>query len=82
MSLEDVQTFDGVTNADKRILLQLMGYDTDGVKVLKPDGTVYMDPYSGGEVLLDNMAVFPGSWIVIDYNEVSLNGYLAHHDED
>jgi len=79
MAVDDIQTFEGVTPNDKEILLRLMEYETDGKRVLRKDGSVYKDPFTGREVSLNNMAVFPGSWIVIDYSPASLNGYIAKY---
>lgn len=79
MPVQDIQTFEGVSDRDKEIILQLMEYRSDGSKVLNQDGTPYKDPFTGGDVKLSNMAVFPGSWIVIDYNPSSLNGYIAKY---
>ena len=79
MAVEGIQTFDGASDEDKAILLKLMDYSSDGKRVLKGDGSPYVDPFTGGEVLLSNMAVFPGSWIVIDYNPASINGYIAKY---
>lgn len=56
------------------------GYDVKNGYVTK-DGKDYLDPYTNKKVTLANMAILPGSWIVIDYNPASIIAYQIHHPE-
>ena len=81
MPVEELQTLEGLTHQDRVNLLQLMGYSSDGRRVLTADGSVYRDPFTNEEVLVERMAVLPGSWVVIDYNPVSIAGYRFRYEE-
>lgn len=61
-------------------LLRELEYDTDGVHVLK-DGQRVRDPYTEEEVLLERMAVLPGSVLVLDNNAYSLACYQDEHGD-
>ena len=76
----DLATLDGMTIEDLCTVLRLLGFDSDGERVLAGDGSAYEDPFVGGPVLLANMAILPNPWVVIDYNPVSINGYLASRE--
>lgn len=64
----------------KVALLRELGYDSDGVWVLK-DGARYADPYVAEPVPLANMLIFPGSAIVLDNNPVSIASYFEEFGE-
>jgi hypothetical protein len=71
------------TPKDFRIkLLQALGYDVDreGVFVTK-DGKPVIDRYIDKPVRVDNMAILPGSVIVIDDNPISIAYYFEEHKE-
>ncbi|MFQ5620438.1 MAG: hypothetical protein ACE5FT_01185 [Candidatus Nanoarchaeia archaeon] len=56
-------------------LLHELGYDSDGIVVLK-DGKEHMDRYTDEPVRLDNMLILPGSTVVLDNNPLSIQSYL------
>ncbi len=63
-------------------LLQALGYDVDpeGIYVTK-DGKPVVDKYINKAVRVENMAILPGSTIVIDDNPVSIASYFEEYEE-
>jgi len=63
-------------------LLRALGLDVDerDIYVIK-DGKQVIDQYIDKPVRFDNMAIFPGSTIVIDDNPLSIASYLEEHEE-
>lgn len=64
----------------KIILLQELGYDSDGTFVLK-DREQYLDTYTEDPIKIDNMFVFPGSTIILDNNSLSIASFLEDHGD-
>jgi hypothetical protein len=60
----------------KMKLIQELGYMSDGTYVLMKDGTRCLDRYMKEPVRLDNMAILPGSIIILDDNELSILSFL------
>ena len=63
-------------------LLRALGLDVDeqNIYVIK-DGKQVIDQYIDKPVRFDNMAIFPGSTIVIDDNPLSIASYLEEYEE-
>ncbi|HLD83533.1 MAG TPA: hypothetical protein VI979_01615 [archaeon] len=61
-------------------LLKRLGYDSDGVFVLK-DGERHLDRYIKEPVRIDNMLILPGSAIIIDNNPLSISSYLEEFED-
>jgi len=63
-------------------LLKALGLDVDekGVYVTK-DGNPVIDGYIDKPVRFENMAIFPGSTIVLDDNPLSIASYIEEHGE-
>jgi hypothetical protein len=63
-------------------LLRALEYDVDseGVYVTK-NGEPVIDKYVDKPVRVDNMAILPGSTIVIDDNPVSIASYFEEFEE-
>ena len=57
-------------------LLRKLGYDSDGTFVLDKTGEKILDKYIKEPVRIDNMAIFPGSEIVLDNNPLSISSFL------
>lgn len=59
-----------------------LGYevDKDGVHLLK-NGERAMDEYANVPLRLDNMAVLPGSVVLLDNNPLSIASYLEDHGD-
>ena len=60
----------------KIILLNELGYDSDGTFVLNEKGEKYLDRYTNEPIRIDNMAIFPGSAIILDNNSLSISSFL------
>lgn len=60
----------------KIALLKELGFDSDGEYVLDSEGNKVIDKYIDIPVKVNNMAIFPGSTIIIDDNELSISLYL------
>jgi len=70
-------------SVDSKIaLLKRLGYDVDEahVFVLK-DGKQVIDKYADIPVRLDNMAILPGSTVVLDDNPLSVISYLEEYGD-
>ena len=61
-------------------LLKGLGYDSDGIWVLK-DGEKHKDKYTYEEIKLDNMLILPGSTVVLDNNPLSIQSYLEEYGD-
>ena len=57
-------------------LLRELGYDSDGKFVLDNIGNKVLDRYLDIPVEIDNMAIFPGSVIILDNNELSVSRFI------
>lgn len=71
------------TPLDFRIsLAKELGYevDPDGVHLLK-GGEPALDEYSNDPLRLDNLAVLPGSVVLLDNNPLSIAWYLEEHGD-
>ena len=65
----------------KILLLQELGFKSDGTFVLDKTGQVVLDRYTKEPVLLSNMAILPGSTIILDDNPVSIVAYLEEYGD-
>ncbi|MCI4358543.1 MAG: hypothetical protein L3J95_02425 [Thermoplasmata archaeon] len=54
--------------------------DSDGIHLVKA-GERALDPYSKEPLRLDNIAVLPGSVVLLDNNPVSIAWYLEVHGD-
>jgi len=59
---------------------QVRAWDPD-LQLVTPDGKPVTDPYIDKPVRFDNMAIFPGSTIVLDDNPLSIASYLDEYEE-
>jgi len=57
-----------------------LSIDDRGLYVTK-NGEPVKDPYIDKPVRFDNMAIFPGSTIVLDDNPLSIASYIEDHPE-
>lgn len=60
----------------KIALLRELGFNSDGEYVLNSEGKKVLDKYIEIPIKVNNMAIFPGSTIILDNNELSLSLYL------
>ena len=65
-----------VNKESKILLLKELGYNSDGQFVLDSQGNKVLDRYLDIPVKIDNMAILPGSEVILDDNELSISKYL------
>lgn len=65
-----------VSENSKIALLKELGFDSDGTYVLDGNGNKIIDKYIEMPVKITNMAIFPGSTIILDDNGLSISLYL------
>lgn len=70
-----------VDSESKIALLKELGFDSDGEYVLNLDGSKVLDKYIEMPVKVNNMAILPGSTIILDDNELSLSLYLEEYGD-
>ena len=79
--LETVSLKEAPKDFKLRLLKALeLDVDTEGIYVTK-NGKAVTDPYIGKPVRFSNMAIFPGSAIVLDDNPLSIASYIEEHEE-
>lgn len=71
-----------VSVKSKIALLKELGFNSDGEYVLDCDGNKVLDKYIEIPVKVNNMAIFPGSTIILDNNELSLSLYLEEFGDE
>lgn len=65
----------------KLLLLKELGLGVDEDGYITKDGEQVQDKYIEQPVRLDNMALFPGSTIVLDDNPLSIVSYIEEYGE-
>lgn len=65
-----------VSTESKIKLLKELGYGSDGKFVTDSKGNKILDRYLDIPIDVDNMAILPGSTIVLDNNELSISKYI------
>ncbi|MCL2135099.1 MAG: hypothetical protein FWH37_06050 [Candidatus Bathyarchaeota archaeon] len=75
ISLKDVPQ-----NSKIRLLHEL-GFSSDGIYVLDNLGQKVYDKYTDEPVKISNMAILPGSTIIIDDNPFSIISYLEEYSD-
>ncbi|MBI2184219.1 MAG: hypothetical protein HYU39_04585 [Thaumarchaeota archaeon] len=66
----------------KVALLKALNYNVDkNGFVIDSNGKRVIDKYVDRAVRLENMAIFPGSTIVMDDNPLSIASYIEEHGE-
>lgn len=76
------ETVWSIENADPEVreaLLDRLGYAMEGDRILDEDGNVVEDPCTGDPVHPQNMAIFPGSTVIVDDNPVSVAWYYENY---
>jgi hypothetical protein len=63
-------------------LLKGLGFASDGIHVLDGEGKIHYDKYINEPVKIANMAILPGSTIIIDDNPLSIAAYLEEYELD
>lgn len=65
-----------ISTNSKILLLKELGYDSDGEFILDINKNKINDRYLDIPIKLSNMAILPGSTIVLDDNEFSISSYI------
>ena len=65
----------------KLLLLKELGLGLDGDGYITKGGRQVLDKYIDQPVQIENMAIFPGSTIVLDDNPVSIASYIEEYGE-
>jgi hypothetical protein len=66
---------------EKVMLLKALNFSSDGVYVLNNKGERVYDKYIEVPVKISNMAILPGSTIILDDNPLSIASYLEEYKE-
>jgi len=65
----------------KSLLLKELGLGVDENGYITKDGKQVLDRYIDQPVPVENMAIFPGSAIVLDDNPLSIASYIEEYGE-
>lgn len=65
----------------KSFLLKELGLGVDENGYITRDGEQVLDKYIGQPVQVENMAIFPGSAVVLDDNALSIASYIEEYGE-
>lgn len=65
----------------KSLLLKELGLGVDEDGYITQDGNQVLDRYIDQPVRIENMAIFPGSAIVLDDNPLSIASYIEEYGE-
>jgi len=60
----------------KILLLNELGFGSDGIYVLDQTGEKHLDRYIKEPIRVDNMVIFPGSTVILDNNPLSISSFL------
>lgn len=63
-------------------LVKELGYNSDGKYVLDKQGQPFLDKYTSDPVEINNMAILPGSTIIINDNPLSIMLYLDEYEDE
>jgi len=63
-------------------LLKELGFNSDGTYVTDTKGNQVLDKYTKDPIKIDNMAIFPGSTIILDDNPLSIILYLDEYENE
>lgn len=63
-------------------LVKELGYDSDGKYVLDKQREPLLDKYTSEPVEINNMAILPGSTIILDDNPLSIMLYLDEYGDE
>jgi hypothetical protein len=78
----EIISLNEISNNSKTELLKGLGYNSDGEYVLDLEGNKVIDKYIEVPVKIENMAILPGSTIILDDNELSISLYMEEFGDD
>ncbi len=65
----------------KILLLEELGFGSDGTYVLNKNGEQVLDKYIGEPIKIESMAILPGSTLILDDNPLSISSYLEEYGD-
>lgn len=65
----------------RTMLLRELGFDSDGTFVLDDKGEKHLDKYTNEPIKTDNMAILPGSTIILANNPLSISSFLEEYGD-
>jgi hypothetical protein len=65
----------------KIALLKELGFNSDGTFVLNEKGEKCLDKYTHEPIKIDNMAILPGSTVILDNNPLSISSFLEEYGD-
>jgi len=68
-----------IPKESKILLLKELGFSSDGTYVLYTSGQKVYDKYIDEPVKISNMAILPGSTVILDDNPLSIAAYLEEY---
>ncbi len=66
---------------EKILLLRELGYDSDGVFVLNGKER-HKDKYTGEDIKINNMIIYPGSLTIVNNDEISVANLLEEYGDN
>jgi hypothetical protein len=79
--MTEILSIKDMSSECKILLLKELGFKSDGTFVLNKMGDIVLDKYTNERVRLSNMAILPGSTVVLDDNPVSIGAYLEEYGD-
>jgi hypothetical protein len=79
--LTEIISLKGIPVNSKILLLKELGFGSDGTYVLDKNGEQVLDKYIGEPIKIDNMAILPGSTLILDDNPLSISSYLEEYGD-
>lgn len=70
-----------VAKESKLLLLNELGFASDGIFIYDADGNKVYDKYIKEAVKVDNMLILPGSALILDDNALSVAAYLEEYGD-
>lgn len=74
--MKKIVSIKNMSNEYRIILLKELGYDSDGRFVTEKSGKRILDRYTGEPIRINNIAIFPGSTIILGNNPLSISSFL------
>lgn len=72
----EIKSFQEFSKNTKVLVLEELGFKTDGIFVLDSNNEKVKDRYVEKPIKIDNMIIFPGSAIILDDNPLSIISYI------
>ncbi len=79
--MTEIISIKDMSRALKIMLVNKLGYKSDGTFVLNENGERCLDKYTREPIKIDNMAIFPGSTIILDNNSLSISSFLEEFED-